>query len=110
MAGCPMPLATAPNRQQYVEGRETALEWSGKGESSFPVCADPVSGIYFRPSREQYRVGTVLAEDDRHFVTDADAPLPEPTPEFIAEKLERLRRRQPGPVSSTPVERPPSTM
>jgi glycine/D-amino acid oxidase-like deaminating enzyme len=96
LAGCPMPLATSPNLQQFVEGRETALEWNGKGEASYPVCADPVSGIYFRPSPTQFRVGTVLASDDRRFVADADAPLPEPAPEFIVDKLERLRRRQPG--------------
>jgi sarcosine oxidase subunit beta len=96
LAGCPMPLATAPNLQQFVEGRETALDWNGKGEASFPVCADPVSGIYFRPAPRTFRVGTVLPEDDRTFVADADAPLPAPTPEFMADKLERLRRRQPN--------------
>ncbi|TPW15869.1 MAG: hypothetical protein FD129_826, partial [bacterium] len=96
MAGCPLPLTTAPNLQAFVEGRETALDWNVGGKSPFPVCADPVSGIYFRPDSRAFRIGTVLPADDRRFLASADEPLPAPTPEFMADKIERLRRRQPG--------------
>ncbi|MDZ4803409.1 MAG: FAD-dependent oxidoreductase [Candidatus Eisenbacteria bacterium] len=96
MAGCPLPLTTAPNLQQFIEGRETALNWNGSGKPPFPVCADPVNGIYFRPDPRAFRIGTVLPADDRHFLASADQLLPEPTPEFMADKLERLRGRQPG--------------
>src|SRR5690606_12621414 len=78
LAGSPLPLATAPNRQQFVDARETSLGRPGLARGAFPVCADPVLGMYFRPDAERFRVGTVLPEHDREFVADPDAPMPEP--------------------------------
>jgi sarcosine oxidase subunit beta len=95
LAGSPLPLATAPNRQRFVDGRETSLSRPGLSRDAFPVCADPVLGMYFRPDAERFRVGTVLPEHDREFVADPDAPLPDPDEEFVQSMLDRVRRRQP---------------
>jgi sarcosine oxidase subunit beta len=95
LAGSPLPLATAPNRQQFVDGRETSLSRPGLQRDAFPVCADPVLGMYFRPDADRFRVGTVLPEHDREFVVDPDAPLPEPDEAFVQSMLDRVRRRLP---------------
>jgi sarcosine oxidase subunit beta len=96
LAGAPLPLTTAPNLQQFLEGRESRLPWDREPGAAFPVCADPVAGVYFKPDQERFRIGCVLPCDDVHFQPDADAPLPLPTGDFHAVKLERMARRLPG--------------
>lgn len=93
--GAPLPLLTAPNLQNFLDARETALPWSDLPRTAFPVCADTVAGLYFKPDPARFRVGAVLPEDDRIFVSDPDAAAPPATPAFVAGKLERLGQRQP---------------
>lgn len=95
LAGAPLPLATAPNRQQFVDAREASLARPGIQIGTFPVCVDPVLGMYFRPDPDRFRMGTVLPEHDREFVTDPDAPLPDPDDAFVQSMIDRVRRRQP---------------
>lgn len=94
--GTPLPLQTAPNLQNFFDAREEALPWDALPRTAFPVCADTVAGLYFKPDPARFRAGAVLADDDRIFVEDADAPAPAAAPGFVADKRERLARRLPG--------------
>lgn len=96
IAGAPLPLLTAPNIQNFFDAKETALPWSTAARTTFPVCADPVAGLYFKPDAARFRVGAVLASDDVYFSPDADRHAPPADAEFLSDKRARLASRLPA--------------
>ena len=84
----PWPLL--PTRIQIVQiDRPAGLE------GDIPICADPASGIYFRPARggDQIVIGSLLEEDERERVADPDNFLRLADDAFMTEKLFALEHR-----------------
>ncbi len=89
-AGLANPWPLLPTRIQIVQiDRPAGLE------GDIPICADPASGIYFRPARggDQIVVGSLLEEDERERVVDPDNFLRLADDDFMTEKLFALEHR-----------------
>ena len=90
--GAPLPLATAPNRQQFIDAQETqALQ----RHPDAPICADLQLGFYMKPDPGRFRVGSILPEDDREFVRNPDRFNRSVSPGFAREKTGALQKRMP---------------
>ncbi|MCZ8163893.1 MAG: FAD-binding oxidoreductase [Brevundimonas sp.] len=89
-AGIDNPWPLLPTRVQIVQiDRPDGLE------GNIPICADPASGIYFRPARDGHQiiVGSLLEKDEREHITNPDSFLRLADDKFIREKLFALERR-----------------
>lgn len=93
MAGCPLPLTTAPSRHQTID-LPIGRPWDFAARP-IPVCGDLASGIYFRPepAANAVHVGSLAEEDEREFVTDPDDFNPAPSAEFHDRVGQRMMRR-----------------
>lgn len=92
LARTPLPLTTAPLRQQVIDARAPAL---GRLPGPLPVVADLLNGFYARPDAARFRVGAVWPQDEREFVPDPDAGSERVGDDYFATKLEALHRRMP---------------
>ncbi|MEQ8404957.1 MAG: FAD-dependent oxidoreductase [Oceanicaulis sp.] len=89
-AGLDNPWPLVPTRIQIVQiDRPDGLD------GDIPICADPASGIYFRPARggDQIVVGSLLEEDEQERVGDPDDFLRLADDHFMSEKLFALEHR-----------------
>lgn len=89
-AGIDNPWPLLPTRVQIVQiDRPDGLE------GNIPICADPASGIYFRPARDGHQiiVGSLLEKDEREHITNPDSFLRLADDTFIREKLFALEHR-----------------
>ncbi|MDE0020093.1 MAG: FAD-dependent oxidoreductase [Candidatus Poribacteria bacterium] len=92
LAGCPLPLTTAPNRQQFIDARETAAL---ARHPDTPLCVDLLNGFYMKPDSRRFRVGAILPKDERDFAPDPDRFDARLSDAFAEEKTRALRRRMP---------------
>lgn len=82
-----------PTRIQIAQ-----VDWPEAVQGPIPVCADPISGIYFRSQsgRRHIIVGSVLEEDERERVGDPDNFYRAADDEFVRTKLHALQHRIPA--------------
>ena len=92
LAGCPLPLTTAPNRQQFIDARETAAL---ARHPDTPLCVDLLNGFYMKPDARRFRVGAILPKDERDFAPDPDRFDERLSDAFAKEKTRALLRRMP---------------
>src|SRR5262249_52208482 len=92
LARAPLPLTTAPLRQQVIDARAPGV---GLLPGPLPVVADLLNGFYARPDPTRFRIGAVWPQDEREFVTDPEAGSERVDDAYIEGKLEALRRRLP---------------
>jgi len=87
---CPLPMATAPQRQWIVEARcEDDL-------SSFPAMADLAEGFYIRPDKDVFKVGAVLPQHHVDFVQTPEKDAPQADVQaYESLLLSRLKKRAP---------------
>ena len=96
---CPLPHATAPQRQFILEAT-----W--KNPCPLPAMADLASGFYLRPDANVFKVGAVLPNDHVAFQRD---PKGDVDPSQLEQRrevlLHRLAQRVPGIQLDNPVVR-----
>ena len=86
----PLPLATAPLRQEVIAGRAPGLASAG-----LPVVADLLLGFYLRPDPERMRIGAVWSRDETDYVPDPDLADPAVAAERVEARIATARRRVP---------------
>ncbi|MBI4866236.1 MAG: FAD-binding oxidoreductase [Candidatus Wallbacteria bacterium] len=93
MARSPLALATAPVRQQLLEGPAPGLMHA---PTHLPVLADLPGGWYCKPDAHRFRVGSLDPRDELDFQADPDRVDPVVSAAFRKDKLSGAAARLPG--------------